>query len=167
MNQLENLNTLVLSHNALKGSIPLDFNNYLSNLKRLFLHSNKLSGEAPRSLIKMDTYITDCGYPSETLDPVKCTTCTVCCNSDDLCYDQHGFSIKPIHIEIGLTLSIFGTMIVIYLLKDKIVQNKYLVRVFENKVGFWRASELIGEKSVYHFFLTLNWKGKFHNKFIM
>eukprot|EP00594_Rhizosolenia_setigera_P009220 CAMPEP_0178960952 /NCGR_PEP_ID=MMETSP0789-20121207/13329_1 /TAXON_ID=3005 /ORGANISM="Rhizosolenia setigera, Strain CCMP 1694" /LENGTH=446 /DNA_ID=CAMNT_0020644517 /DNA_START=12 /DNA_END=1351 /DNA_ORIENTATION=+ len=69
MNQLEGLNTLVLSHNELKGSIPLD-SNKLPNIQTLHLHSNLLVGKAP-SFLKMISYITDCGFPSDLTDPVN------------------------------------------------------------------------------------------------
>lgn len=159
INELKQLDTLALSHNALKGSIPLNFND-LSKLKRIYLHSNSLSGEAPRPTTKVNTYITDCGVPSELLDPVKCISCTICCNSEGACNKPLSSFLKPLNFEMEIILSIFGIMIVIYIMKEKIVQSKCLSKYFSTRVSSWKASKLISERSIYHFFLTPNFKGK-------
>jgi len=156
MNQLEQLNTLVLSHNELKGPILLD-SNKLPNMKILFLHANELSGKAPE-FMKTDWYISDCGVPSESNNPVQCDTCNVCCNSEDLCHTQIISSVmKPVAFAWIFVFFIIGIMFMIYVMKDGVTQ--YFLKFFEERVALWTASQLIGEKTVYHFFLIPSEKG--------
>lgn len=77
INSLKQLNFLALSHNLLKGSIPITFNK-LSNVTQLYLHGNKFSGKAPESARKLDVYITDCGFPSASEEPIECKYYTPC-----------------------------------------------------------------------------------------
>lgn len=147
VNNLKNLHTLVLSHNRFKGKIPIQLNE-LVNVNRLHLHGNQLSGEAPDPDRAMDEYISDCGFPSVSLEPVECPSCSICCNSENLCQKKPKSNIRP-----SFTALIFFFIVVIFLaitysMKKRIMQSRSLTNHFENHVAYWRASDLIGEKTV-------------------
>lgn len=133
INSLKKLETLVLSHNKLKGSIPL-VPNELQYLQRLHLHNNKLSGEAPK-FTKMRSYITDCGFPTDSsLDPVKCNTCNKCCNSDGACQAKRSSSrqgrISLVIMTIFFIFSMISLISLCYVLKEHITSNKSLESFF-------------------------------------
>jgi len=151
LNNLENLELLSLSHNQLKGSIPLVLDK-LPNLKNLHLQANELSGRAPAANRNMKEYITDCGYPSVSLDPINCPSCSICCNSEDLCkFNGRKQSLK--YVTAASMLGIIIILLIFYKLKGPITSNS---RFFSERVGEWSPMLLINEKSVYHFFLTQN-----------
>lgn len=160
-NSLESLNTLVLSYNNLKGSIPFQLEN-LSNLTRLYLHGNQLSGKAPPdSAGILETYITDCGFPSISVDdPVLCKDCNICCNAADMCQIQNRSELQPTGFAVILIFSLVVVMVFIYSMRRVIVHSRFFIHFFENVVDTWKAIDLIGEGSVYQFFLVPNKLGK-------
>ena len=82
---------IALNHNLLEGSIPIELEN-LQALEFLHLHQNQLTGTAPTmkfSTFNIHNYIADCGEPSFRLpSALKCTSCTICCNSNKLCQEN-------------------------------------------------------------------------------
>lgn len=165
INNLKKLTILALSHNHLSGPINLDLQK-LPDLNKLYLHSNHLSGEAPKSTNNnMESYITDCGHPKN--DPtLVCPSCSICCNSNGECQKQiTSATMKPAFFALILIFTLIVITFLFYLLKSKVINSSYLYRYFEEKVAFWRASELIYEKSVYNFMLVGNeigwWVGVF------
>ena len=84
--ELINVEHFTLSHNSLKGEIPGTLKQ-LTKVLRLNLHQNLLTGTAPIIDLKSNAqFITDCGEPSFALPaPLECTSCTICCNSEDKC----------------------------------------------------------------------------------
>ena len=111
---LKNAMFISLSHNFLKGVIPKELER-LSKIKFLHLHDNLLTGTAPemprlkelgQSLDLPGRYITDCGNPSFLLaEPVSCTSCTLCCNSDKLCQENR---VSRISVEKNAFIVVFG-----------------------------------------------------------
>ena len=111
---LENAIFMSLSHNFLKGIIPKELER-LNKIEYLHLHDNFLTGIAPdisrlneigKSSGDLERYITDCGDPSYLLtEPVSCTSCTLCCNSDKLCQEN---KVWRISIEKGAFVVVFG-----------------------------------------------------------
>jgi len=80
---LESVRDIGLNHNNLKGTIPKELTK-LNDLQRVHLHQNQLTGTAPK--ISIRSFITDCGEPSYLLSsPLKCDSCTMCCNSERKC----------------------------------------------------------------------------------
>merc|ERR1719162_476796 len=78
-----NATVIGLNHNNIKGTIPAELTG-LKNLQRVHLHQNELTGTAPN--IGIESFITDCGQPSYLLSsPLKCDSCTMCCNSERKC----------------------------------------------------------------------------------
>ena len=79
-----------MSINSLQGTIPSELEN-LDKLEFLQFYQNQLTGIAPditflKTKLDLETYVTDCGYPSYALSaPVECDSCTMCCNSDGTC----------------------------------------------------------------------------------
>ena len=81
---LQKAEKISLSHNSLKGRIPKVIE-HLTKLKILHLHVNRLTDHAP-DIASIEDYITDCGNPSFLLaSRVKCMSCTICCNSLEMC----------------------------------------------------------------------------------
>lgn len=81
--------TIALNHNSFKGEIPSKISE-IESLRHLYLHSNFFAGMAPIFDTKRRTkdfdYISDCGSPFYLLpEPLECTSCTMCCNSDGDC----------------------------------------------------------------------------------
>lgn len=164
INNLKNLQILALCHNHLSGPINLDLQK-LPDLTKLYLHSNDLSGEAPKSVNFMESYITDCGYPKVD-STLVCPSCSICCNANGECQKQiTSATMKPAFFALILIFTLIVITFFFYLLKSKVINSSYLYRYFEEKVAFWRASELIYEKSVYNFMLVGNeigwWVGVF------
>jgi len=154
LNRLQNLSVLVLSHNELKGSIPFD-STTLHKMKRLHLHNNKLSGKAPQ-FINMISYISDCGFPSDSLEPVSCSTCDICCNSDGNCQGKSTRKRSQVALTLIFIFTVVGFISICYMMKDYITSNRYLKTFFSETVSLWNALLLISDKSVYHFLLAKN-----------
>lgn len=153
-NNLTQLRVLSLSHNNLKGNIPFELEK-MPKMELLHLHMNKLSGNAPE-FMNMRSYITDCGTPSNSLEPVKCDTCSICCNSDGLCHKHSANSMRSMVSATLFMISVVGVIIFCYMLKGYIISNKILKTFFSETVSSWNALSLIGEKSVYHFLILKN-----------
>lgn len=161
LNKLEKLHTLVLSHNELSGTIPLQLKDKLINLERLYLHDNKLYGKAPESHEKIKDYITDCGYPAVSLEPVFCSDCNICCNADDLCQNRSRSTMQPTLVAVVFIVCLCVSLVLVYELKNKITEATSENDIFgAEKIMMWSASELIGEKTMYHYFLTPNKTGE-------
>merc|ERR1712194_700676 len=80
-----NATVIGLNHNNIKGTIPAELTD-LKNLEKIHLHQNELTGTAPE--IDIESFITDCGQPSYLLSsPLKCDSCTMCCNSERKCQE--------------------------------------------------------------------------------
>lgn len=148
MNNLNKLDTLALSHDL------------LANLQKLYLHRNQFTGEAPYTNRELNKYITDCGFPSTSLKPLTCPSCNVCCNAENLCSKQSKTALQPTTIGTVFFFVIFVSMAIIYFSKSKIVRSRSLRNFFEEVVATWVPAEMLAEKSVYHFFLTQNTRGK-------
>ena len=83
---LMNLRQLTLNHNSLKGNIPSQLHS-MKQLEIVHLHHNQLTGTSP-DITDLTSYITDCGFPYYALhNPLKCDSCTMCCNSDGSCQE--------------------------------------------------------------------------------
>lgn len=113
---LENITFISLSYNSLRGKIPTEIET-LSKIEYLHLHQNVLTGFAPVLNIKdkkeNNAYITDCGEPSFLLSaPLKCKSCTMCCNSLDQCQVNREWKIPAEYIGY-LILSLVPVAIVI------------------------------------------------------
>ena len=84
LGNLTALKTLRLSYNAFIGTTPIELG-HLHNLQLVHLHGNRLTGEMPhlnfKTLENVSSFITDCGVPSDFIDPFSCPECTMCCNS--------------------------------------------------------------------------------------
>merc|ERR1719162_1271059 len=97
-----------LNHNNIKGTIPAELTD-LKNLQRVHLHQNELTGIAPK--IGIESFITDCGQPSYLLSsPLKCDSCTMCCNSERQCRENKSTSL--VFIAGGLVSSLLPIMII-------------------------------------------------------
>ena len=85
---LKYMKHLILNHNSLKGNIPSELSN-LKQLETLHLHHNQLTGFAANiTEAGVTSYITDCGFPNYALPhPLKCHSCTMCCNSEGTCQE--------------------------------------------------------------------------------
>lgn len=86
---LSNLTIISLNDNLLKGKVPEELKN-LNNIELLRLHHNLLTGNVPDINVKdkknISAFIADCGEPSFLLSsPLSCPSCTMCCNSLNLC----------------------------------------------------------------------------------
>lgn len=126
LNNLEHLHTLALSYNKLIGSIPLQLNDQLSNLTRLYLHSNKLRGEAPLTEKTMTEYITDCGE-----DFLTCHDCSICCNDEKACINNIRIQMLP---SVYVFITIFVVVLLCYSNKKKIMRTDLLKKQFHEKV---------------------------------
>lgn len=107
--KLERAVNITMNHNALKGKIPSELEN-LTNIEFLHLHQNLLTGRAPELKFpnaQKNSFITDCGFPSHSLDsPLQCKSCTMCCNIDDLCQQS-----KSWEFPIFLIATLFAVMV--------------------------------------------------------
>ena len=110
----ENATFISLSHNNLKGVIPMELEN-LDKIEYLHLFHNFLTGLAPNiprlkelgtSSNDLERYITDCGDPSFLLaNPIVCPSCTLCCNSNDMCQENRVWRLS---IEKGAFIIVLG-----------------------------------------------------------
>ena len=108
---------ITLNHNKLQSSIPTEIET-LTNIEVLHLHANLLTGVAPhlpqlRLLAKQqgqqERYITDCGSPWYSLAaPLSCSSCTLCCNSDEMCQENR---VSSFSIEKRAFIFVFGVPI--------------------------------------------------------
>ena len=146
---LQNLTTMSVSHNELKGKIPIELES-LQNIQRIHLHNNKFTGAAPslqNSFTNLD-YIADCGTPSFHLtEPLTCTTCTTCCNSEEMCQLVYKPPFPIIYITVISFLSIPITFILFFI----------HVKPFKHR----DPQGLYADDSVYCFIFSTNWKAKF------
>jgi len=122
--RLMNMTKISMSHNLLKGNIPVELEN-LKNLELLQLHQNRLTGTSPKLEARsdrMESFITDCGDPSFLQDsPLKCESCTMCCNSENKCQENHIWD-PPIWVYPSLVALItpFLVAFIIYLISYKV-----------------------------------------------
>ena len=110
--KLEKMTKLILNHNSLKGNIPSELHN-LKHLETIHLHHNQLTGIAPNfTETNMISFITDCGFPNYALpNPLKCHSCTMCCNSEGACQETKSKSnIWTLSIQV-VGLMIIGCML--------------------------------------------------------
>ena len=119
LGNLQNATRILMNHNSLKGAIPNEIQN-LMKIEFVHFHHNQLTGTAPlvEFVIKSrENFITDCGDPSYLLpEKVKCTSCTMCCNSEGACQTKTNLRIDIstltivvfITIPIGIAIFAFG-----------------------------------------------------------
>jgi len=131
LGDMENATFISLSHNNLKGPIPTTLNK-LQKLEYLHLQMNTVTGQAPSlpylRILGGNKYITDCGSPSfHLLNPISCETCTMCCNSDEMCQENRIPSIpiegKAFTVTFAVPAGIAVFAFLLYLLSKKV---KYL-----------------------------------------
>ena len=138
---LDNVTIITLNHNKLKGSIPGELDK-LQKLKTLHLHQNDLTGLAPNINLTVtgSTYITDCGEPSFLLEEiVRCTSCTMCCNSNGFCQE-----ISDLNMWVRI-ITILVIPVGLFLLWKVIGMKER------------DPLEIYSDDSVYCFLLTKNW----------
>lgn len=143
LNNLQKLVVLALSHNKLIGTIGLDLNTSLPSLNKLYLHGNQLSGNAPILVVgrTMDEYVADC-------EEVSCSSCSICCTDENgLCFENSSKTLEARH-SFFIFFSSVIVMVLIYKMSDRIKKVEFVKNYFDSHVAYWRASELIGEKSV-------------------
>lgn len=151
---MSQLSVLALSHNKLRGTIPLNLTS-LENIEILFLHgNNELTGVAPETDRKIQSYVTDCGYPSSEHKHVSCASCNICCAVDGGCQLKQNEYMQPILATVFLISAVFAFVTLCYLFKNSITSNRFLKRFFSETVSEWNGMRLINERSVYHFFLN-------------
>ena len=133
---LENAAILAMNHNSLKGMIPSELQN-LQNLKLLHLHHNQLTGIAPEVLfhsVAKDTYITDCGHPSFSIgDAVECETCTMCCNSEDVCQENIQWKLSTTSLSVLFSFVLPTAVAVIIFLLVKTISKSDLWRLIKER----------------------------------
>ena len=132
---LENATKITLNHNGLKGPMPSSMEN-LTKLEMLHLHVNTLTGQAP-SLPHLreegeNKYITDCGSPFvHLLNPIPCETCTMCCNSDEMCQENLIWDIpiegsaSIVTFAVPLGLGLFFALIYFLSKAVKAIEDKH------------------------------------------
>jgi Leucine rich repeat len=152
--KLTNLKTLRLSYNSLTG-IPPTFEN-LKNLSLLHIHGNRISGDDSHILIVGDTsiegpqFISDCGSPTDSEGPFKCTNCDICCNSLEECqapiqsqsFDGNTYAL--IIVAIVLAVMLVVSLLIWFLARKKKVMP----------LSRMNAKDACGEESVYSFILS-------------
>lgn len=112
---LSNATIIAMSHNQLQGTIPTELEN-LHHLELLHLHHNQLTGVAPKlefEILRKNTYVTDCGDPSFLLSKkMDCPTCTMCCNSEEMCQvnARLGIPLWSLAIILACGVPIFFTI---------------------------------------------------------
>ena len=120
---LSNASVILLSHNSLKGTIPEELTG-LTNLVNLHVHHNQLTGIAPEVVFRnkeQNNFIADCAAPSLLPRPLECTTCTMCCNSEDICQNKNYWAIPVWLLTIIWTVifPIFLTCLAFVIIKTR------------------------------------------------
>ena len=171
---LANLTSLRLSYNSFIGTVPSELE-HLNSLALLHLHSNRLIGNLSLSFLTANesSFISDCGLPTSFELPVLCESCTMCCNSQDDCFSMGVVSIKEagfedyVHLSRVFLLSIAAGLVILHILlfTYKQLRGSYQSASTEStstdpqelatavKQENRYAQELIGEDSVYKYFL--------------
>ena len=146
MQALNQIQALALDHNRLKGQIPQLEN--MPNVELLHFHQNQLTGKAPviRSSAKLQSYITDCGFPQYALPGyMECESCTICCNSESRCQLATSWTSIPIQ-GVGVMFALLLPLTIIPLFM--IMYNE------TGKKGQKYDAMIYADDSVYHFILS-------------
>ena len=158
---LANATTVLVSHNRLQGSIPSGLNK-LKNIVMLHFHHNQLTGSAPHINVSnfknhtIESYITDCGSPSHALPKeMKCSSCTMCCNSDDRC--QKAQDLRLTIPQIGVLTSFLSPIVVISITYIKYELGKF----FPALISDTRKPFIFPADSVYHFGVSNDRRAQF------
>jgi len=166
---LYNLEYLRLCYNQFTGQ-GIDFLDTMNQLSRIHLHGNRLSGDIPSFAnwpIEDDSsFISDCGKPTVFADGLTCEGCTMCCNKDGNCYPSKDTDVQAwgfrsySHFTWVFFGSIFGLACVTAILswtydevKNYLEPNQLMLQSQTNERDGKYALEVIGEDSVYQFFL--------------
>jgi len=152
--RIRNAKMITMDHNFLKGTIPTEVS-LLENLDVLHFHVNKLTHIAPDVKFKEhrpESYITDCGNPHYLLpNKLKCSTCTMCCNSDRKCQLTETPQIPAWLLGCVVTLIIpLGVILLISL-------NRVMKPVLNAFVDDREPLTVYSEESVYSFILSSNY----------
>ena len=113
---------ITLNHNSFKALIPDELKN-LKSLKLLHIHHNQLTGIAPHMVLNStsrDRFISDCGNPSFLLGKaVECESCSMCCNSDDVCQENKPWSlpIEDLSIIFSIVIPMGVAMVIFFIMK--------------------------------------------------
>lgn len=147
-----------LSHNRLKGAIPSELGT-LQRIEILHLHRNFLTGLAPEIELvakSQNSFITDCGSPSHLPILVECTSCTMCCNSDEKCHLYRVFEMPVWMIPALFAISIpfIFTILDRFILKTKLKNCCSCFFVDDRD-----SLSIYKSDSVYCFILSENEKG--------
>lgn len=94
----------------------------------------QFSGKAPVTSKEIKDYITDCGYPSSTFEPMDCPSCNVCCNSENLCSRQNQRIMRPTIFAGIFFLSLTVLLSFIYATKEKLMSINLIISRFEQSV---------------------------------
>mmetsp|Transcript_6566 Transcript_6566/g.9711 ORF Transcript_6566/g.9711 Transcript_6566/m.9711 type:complete len:528 (+) Transcript_6566:1-1584(+) len=156
LGELVNLQQLSLSYNALKGDIPKSMAN-MNNLSLVHFHGNDLNGNADVFLNVIENFVTDCGRPSSTNDPVICKTCSICCNSEEMCQqNEQSSALPPITIGLGSVAAVTVLLLMIAFVRARFFSKEEISFKQQNL----NALQLCGKDSVYQFVLCRSIAGR-------
>mmetsp|Transcript_31713 Transcript_31713/g.57413 ORF Transcript_31713/g.57413 Transcript_31713/m.57413 type:complete len:362 (+) Transcript_31713:2278-3363(+) len=173
---LSNLNYLRLSYNLFVGN-ETNFGNNLKNLELIQLHGNRLSGSIPSldlSFVEHSSFIADCGNPSDFDESLLCEECTMCCNAQGYCYPQEDTDIQALGFDdyvhftwfffaciFGITCAMAMTSFIYDKCRIRYAPRESIRRLTEPGRDTKYALDMIGDDSVYQFFLGKSWSGWF------
>jgi len=150
---LSMLRELVLAHNRIQGTIPNNIGN-LTKLELFQLHGNHFTGTVPEVIpvdearYNLSSFTSDCGFPSLSNDPLVCTKCKMCCNSNDECTPRKdGFDMKNYLIGASVLLP----FLLVGLPRTGVVFGPNEEATVKDLL------EKIGLQSIYIFILSKNW----------
>jgi len=169
--RLSKLVRLRLAYNRFGGEMPSDLVN-LSELNLAQFHANRISGTMPTLNWTIQTYITDCGNPSDFETSLVCTECTMCCNSQGDCYPQEETVVQQVGFKnyvffalalLAILLVASGVLALALGAYDK-YRNRRVPRENIRSPELTSRDEkyalsTIGEDSTYKFFQGKSWFG--------
>lgn len=172
---LANLISLRLSYNFFIGTVPSELEQ-LQSLALLHLHSNRLTGNLSLPFLtgNESSFISDCGLPASFELPILCESCSMCCNSQHNCFFKGAISIKEAgfedyeHLSWVFLLSIAAVCVISHTIlfmykqfkgshQSNPTDHQEFAATLEEEKRY--AKELIGEDSVYRYFLNDSWWG--------
>jgi len=168
---LAKLTHLRLSYNAFSGLAPTELGRLL-NLNLFHLHGNRIVGTMPDMDIwfngGQDSFIADCGVPTDFPEPLACEHCTMCCNVDGYChvnkdiwFEKIGFTTYiTTYLQVSwlFSLVLFVLFCLVAMLsyfhqKKSSLPSESQRHLFSEEMKL-HAVETIGKDSVYSFVLS-------------